>query len=167
MADKRLRKRSARLSESDPSAFEEPPKKRPKKHQTSPLVLKSTKPKRKERNGHVPPSPASSGKQGRTGTRKRQLLVSLNIQDNDLQVPGQSLGTPEKEGGGGERGVKGSGRQAKGKSRLKLTSQQQQRDPSVVSDGGSSSNGSAVNGRNLSFKNPNFTVSRKPCVRGT
>ncbi len=168
MANKTLRKRSAKLSLSD---YEEPPKKRPKKQQCSPLALKTSRPKRKERNGKLPSPSSDTVKEGRPSAlrnRKKQLLVSLNIQDNDLQVPG-GKGTPEKDGeegvtgGGVGRGVKGSRRQGKaGRPRLKLSNQQQQqqRDPSVVSDGGSSSNGSATtaNGRNFSFKNPNFTV---------
>lgn len=146
MADSRLRKRSTRLSELDPLAVEEPPKKKARKRD-APAV---GRPKRHRGESSSTP-PSKPGVKGRGGSslkevrRGKRLLVSLNIQDNDLHVSRQVEGGGK--GGGGTPRPRGRGRQAN-----------QQRDPSVVSDSGSN-NGGMMNGKALGFKNPNFSVS--------
>lgn len=147
MAEKRLRKRRTRQSEPDLALFEEPPKKKSKK-QNSPATV--VRPRRRQRNGRLS-NPSSSPSSVRAGAQKagkkgKSLLVSLNLQDNGLHVPGQAVTEVSKK----KPTIRGKGR-------ARLTNQQQQRDQSVGSDGGSS-NGSGGSGRTMAFKNPNFTV---------
>lgn len=159
MADKRLRKRSARLSESDPVTAAEPPRKKAKKG-SSPAVGRKAKRVLKEASPSPPPpvtrrSSTRRAEKSIKGQRERKrLLVSLNIQDNDLQVSAQ-------EGVKGEGGVTAGGKgvvATRGKRRGRTSRQaSQRRDQSVGSDGGSS-NTSGSNGKALSFKNPKFMV---------
>lgn len=165
MAETRLRKRSTRQSESDPvaPALEGPPKKRYKRRSSPTMDKPSSRPKRHGGKGSSspPPAPKVAARSGRASKplkevdkevdhhkRGKRLLVSLNIQDNDLQVSRQV------EGGG-----KGVPPRLRGRGRLA----NQQRDQSVVSDGGSS-NGGVMNGKTLAFKNPNFSVSECVCM---
>lgn len=157
MAEKRLRKRSVRQCKADPTPFEEPPpKKLRRQRHTSPVTGrgKASSKAKKEKNSNLlesqssPPDAVGAVKQGyRKG---KQLLVSLNIQDHDLQVPGKA---------GSDVGVIGVKGAARGKRKGRSRPVSQQRDQSVVSDGGSS-NSNGGNGRTLTFKNPNFTVMR-------
>ena len=144
MAEKRLRKRSTRQSEPDLAAFEEPPSKKPRRREQGAVGVRG---KRKQQNSNSSsPSSVKTGTQ-RAGKRgSRRLLVSLNLQDNDLHVPGTEVAR------------KPALAVPRGKGRGKLTNQQ--RDQSVGSDGGSS-NSSGGNGRTMAFKNPNFTVSTR------
>ena len=150
----RLRKRSARLSETDSLGIEEPPKKKYRRR-TSPAM---DKPKSRRRKGDsssscTPPSKLAAGSSGRgprSLTRQgKKLLVSLNIQDNDLQVG---------RGGSGTAAVSAVSGKLPGRQRGGARSRQsnQRRDQSVTSDTGSSNGVS--NGKYLTFKNPNFSV---------
>lgn len=165
MADTRLRKRSTRLSESDQLVLEELPKKRGKR-KLSPALDRPGRPKRhRGESSSTPPSKAGprKGRGGRSlkgaedGRKRRgnRLLVSLNIQDNDLHLSKQVEGggkvgtTPRPRGRGGRLA-------------------NQQRDQSVVSDAGSN-NGSGIgsgigNGKLLAFKNPSFSVRGEWCI---
>lgn len=162
MADTRLRKRSTRQSESDPAVadIEGPPKKRYKRRNSPVLDDKpSSRPKRHRGPGEIgsrtTPPKSAAARSGRGSKpikevdhprKGNRLLVSLNIQENDLHVSRQV-----------ECGGKGVPQRLRGRGRLA----NQQRDQSVVSDAGSS-NGAVMNGKALAFKNPNFSVSE--CV---
>jgi len=168
MADKRLRKRSARLSSSDPTFQEEPPRKRLRKD--GDVENSGLKPGRKrQKKEDKTSSPKSSNAKGRSNrhfpkddswklSTEKQLLVSLNIQDNDLHISAH-ISPPEE--GGGKSMASGRGRKGRG-SRHSAPSlqllQESQRGQSVGSDGGSSSGSNGGNGKNLTFKNPNFRV---------
>ena len=136
----------------------EPPRKKPKKG-SSPAVGKAKRVMKEVSPSPPAPSPAlrrSSTRRAEKSIKgqkeRKRLLVSLNIQDNDLQVSAQE----GVKGEGGVTTVGGKGTRGKGRGR---TSRQasQRRDQSVGSDGGSS-NTSGSNGKALSFKNPKFTV---------
>lgn len=173
MAEKRLRKRITRQSESDPTSFHgEPPKKRSKKQDPPSVENPSLKlPKKRQRNGRftkATSSPSSvrsavSGMTEKPGPRtRRQLLISLNIQENDLHVSrqvkreGVGRGTARAKGQG--KGAGRGARQVVTSARQLLQPQLPQRGQSVGSDGGSSNGSNGGNGRNLTFKNQSFTV---------
>lgn len=156
MAEKRLRKRSTRQAEPDLEPFEDPPPKKRSRKQPNPPAA-GAKSRKKQKNGAVsnsssPASSVTAGRQTRGGKRGKRLLVSLNLQDNDLHVPGQA----GVEAGVARRPASGRGGPGKGRGR---PATQQERDQSVGSDG-SSSNGSGGSGRPMAFKNPNFKVCR-------
>ena len=156
MAETRLRKRSTRQSESDVllTELEEPPKKKYRRRHSPVIEKPSGRPPRRQRGDSSSTPPTKTGSRGSRGSKSqneldghkkgKRLLVSLNIQDNALHV---------SNGHGG----KGIAARPKGRGRLA----NHQRDQSVVSDAGSS-NGGIMNGKNLAFKNPNFSVSTIP-----
>lgn len=166
MADKRLRKRSARLSESDQTAAIEPPPRKRAKKGSSPAVGKAKRVLQEVSPiSPAPPAPRRSStrraeKSIKGQKERKRLLVSLNIQDNDLQVSAQEAGVKGEGGGGGVKGVMAAVTRGRGRGRMSRQASQR-RDQSVGSDGGSS-NTSASNGRAMSFKNPKFTVQLVP-----
>lgn len=139
----RLRKRSLRHFEPDIllSQEEAPPKKRTR--------LSTPVEENKHRNGKrgriLKSSPVGKLRKGKDSELKshgegrrqgKKLLVSLNIQDNDLQLSTGLKSAPRSRG-------KGRGRQ---------------RCQSVGSDAGSSNGSMESGGSSLNFKNPKFTV---------
>lgn len=162
MAENKPRKRGRRkLADSTPPAIaeEEPSRKRPKRLSTQSESPKATGKKEKalkSTGGKGLRSEVTSGRPRRAD--KKKLLISLNIEDNDLQVHGQAeaaeLAVPKP-------GSRGGGR---GRGRSRQNGVNDHRSQSVGSDGGGSTNSSVVssnnNGRTSAcFKNPNFTVS--------
>lgn len=136
----RLRKRSWRPSESG-IPQQEPPKKKSKRQETPVEGRGKTKKSKSGKNStkHSPQTKkvkcVDSNSPSEAIKRGRRLLVSLNIQDNDLLVC----------------------RTEKLTTRTKAKGRSIQRSESV--EVGNDSSGSGSGRRSLNFKNSNFTVS--------
>lgn len=103
MAESRLRKRSTRLSESDPLAV--PTKKTRKRDAPAPAAVGRPRkgfPRRHRGESSSTPPTKPSSVSGRGGCslrevrRGKRLLVSLKIQDNNLQVSRQPTQCPHE-----------------------------------------------------------------------
>ena len=88
MAEKRPRRRSLRRSEAEAVPPEEPPKKKSKRQSTTLERSKPGKPRNGRASGSLRVKNSASQSPGITESSKqrKKLLVSLNIQDHDLQV---------------------------------------------------------------------------------